>query len=161
MSTSAKDRDSQASDAVQAFAIHKQIEIAAPIELAFAALLDELGPESQMPGGKPFPMTFEPWPGGRWYRDLGHQAGHFWGHVQVIKPPELLEICGPLFMSYPAVSHLQYRLTREGAGTRLAFVHRAMGLILPEHREGVQQGWQYRLEQIAKLAEKKARAGKS
>ena len=41
-------------------------------------------------------MKIEPWPGGRWYRDLGNNAGHLWGHVQVIKPPTLLEICGPL-----------------------------------------------------------------
>ena len=65
-------------------------------------MLDQLGPEGQMPGGKPFPMKIEPWPGGRWYRDLGNNSGHLWGHVQVIKPPTLLEICGPLMMSYPA-----------------------------------------------------------
>ena len=49
-----------------------------------------------------FPMVIEPWPGGRWYRDLGNNAGHLWGHVQVIKPPTLLELCGPMFMSFPA-----------------------------------------------------------
>ena len=47
------------------------------------------------------PMKIEPWPGGRWYRDLGNDNGHFWGHVQAIKQPTLLEIYGPLFMSYP------------------------------------------------------------
>ena len=92
-----------------------------------------------MPGGKPFPMVIEPWPGGRWYRDLGNNSGHLWGHVQVIKPPTLLEICGPLMMSYPAINHLQYRLKAEGGVTRLVFLHRAMGLILPEHREGIAQ----------------------
>src|SRR5262245_34951716 len=105
----------------------KEIEIAAPVEVAFAALLEELGPASEIPGGKPFPMVLEPWPGGRWYRDLGDKAGHFWGHVQVIKPPALLEISGPLFMSYPAVSHLQYRLMAQGAGTLLKLTHRAVG----------------------------------
>ena len=28
--------------------------------------------------------------------------GHFWGHVQAIKRPTLLEITGPLFMSSPS-----------------------------------------------------------
>ena len=83
----------------ESFEIGKEIEISAPIDSAFAATLDVLGPEGQMPGGKPFPMKIEPWPGGRWYRDLGNNSGHLWGHVQVIKPPTLLEICGPLMMS--------------------------------------------------------------
>jgi hypothetical protein len=77
-----------------------------PIELTFQAALDDLGPEGQVPGGLPVPMTIEPWPGGRRFRDLGNGAGHLWGHVQVIKPPALLEICGPMPMSYPAVNHL-------------------------------------------------------
>src|SRR5262244_1697622 len=116
----------------QTIVILKEIEIAAPVEIAFEAVLEELGPAGEMPGGKPFPMVIEPWPGGRWYRDLGDSAGHLWGHVQVIKPPTLLELWGPLMMSYPAVNHLQYRLNPEGSGTRLAILHRAMGLIMPE-----------------------------
>src|SRR5829696_5779968 len=80
-----------------------------------------------------FRKEIEPWPGGRWYRDLGNNAGHLWGHVQVIKPPTLLELCGPMPMSYPATNHLQYRLTSEGGQTRLHFTHKAMGLIPPEH----------------------------
>src|SRR3974377_416481 len=107
---------------VQTLAIRKEIEIAAPIEVTFEAVLEQLGPESQMRDGQPFPMRIEPWPGGRWYRDLGNNCGHLWGHVQVIKPPTLLEIWGPLMMSYPAVNHVQYRLKAEGRGTRLVMV---------------------------------------
>jgi uncharacterized protein YndB with AHSA1/START domain len=142
--------------AVETFEIRKEIAIAASIELTFEAVLDELGPEGQMPDGKPFPMKIEPWPGGRWYRDLGNNAGHLWGHVQVIKPPALLEICGPMPMSYPAINHVQYRLKAEGTGTRLAVHHRAMGLILPEHRDGMPAGWEHGLERIRTLAEGKA-----
>src|SRR5205807_3292393 len=58
----------------------REVEIAAPIEIAFEALLEEIGPASEMPGGKPMPMVLEPRPGGRWYRDLGNNAGHLWGH---------------------------------------------------------------------------------
>ena len=152
MTTATNERQS-----VDSFEIRKEIEIAAPIELAFEAVLDELGPESQMPGGQPFPMKIEPWPGGRWFRDLGNNTGHFWGQVQVIKPPTLLEICGPLMMSYPAVNHLQYRLKAEGGVTRLAFLHRGMGSIQPEHLDGMPKGWQYWLERIRELAERKNR----
>ena len=146
--------------AMTSFEIRKEIEIAAPPDVSFQALLDELGPESQMPDGRPFPLTIEPWPGGRWFRDLGNNTGHLWGHVQVIKPPALLEICGPMPMSYPAVNHVQYRLTAEGGGTRLNLTHKAMGLIVPEHRDGMPEGWEHGLERIRELAEQKAR-GKS
>jgi uncharacterized protein YndB with AHSA1/START domain len=143
--------------AVQTLEVRREIEIAAPIEVTFEATLAELGPEGQMPGGEPFPMKIEPWPGGRWFRDLGNDAGHFWGHVQVIKPPKLLEICGPMFMSYPATSHVQYRLTSEGSGTRVTILHRAIGLIPKEHREGVAMGWQHGLERIREIALRKSK----
>jgi uncharacterized protein YndB with AHSA1/START domain len=144
---------------VETFEITKEIEVAAPIDITFEAVLDQLGPESEMPGGAPYPMKFEAWPGGRWYRDLGKNSGHLWGHVQVIKPPTLLEICGPLMMSYPAANHLQYRLTAEGSNTRVAFSHRAVGLFLSEHRDGLPKGWGYWLERIRELAQRKTGKG--
>jgi hypothetical protein len=107
-----------------------------------------------MPGGKPFPMVIEPWPGGRWYRDLGDNAGHLWGHVQVIKPPTLLELCGPMFMSFPGLNHVQYRLTADGEVTRLKFAHRAMGPLPDEVRENVGHGWDYGLGRISEIAER-------
>ena len=141
--------------------IRKDILIAASPEIAFQAVLEELGPGSQMPDGKPFPMKIEPWPGGRWYRDLGeaggHKYGHLWGHVQVIKAPTLLELVGPMPMSYPAVNHVQYRLKAEGNGTRLSFVHRAMGLVTEEHRAGMPDGWHHGLNRIREVAEGRAK----
>ena len=142
---------------VQTLDIRQQERIDAPIEIVFQAMLDELGPESQMPGGKPLPMKLEPWPGGRWYRDLGNNTGHLWGHVQVIKPPTLLEICGPMPMSYPAVNHLQYRLTPDSDATRLSFSHRAIGLIPKEHRDGMPEGWAFGLKRIREIAESRKR----
>jgi uncharacterized protein YndB with AHSA1/START domain len=144
------------SQEVHAFEIRKEIEIEAPVEIAFQAVLDELGPEGQMMDGKSLSMKLEPWPGGRWYRDLGNNTGHLWGHVQVIKPPTLLEIVGPMPMSYPAVNHVQYRLKANGGGTVLTFAHRAMGLITPKHRDGMPEGWEHWLERIRETAERKA-----
>jgi hypothetical protein len=140
---------------IQTICILKDIAIAAPLEITFEAVLEEIGPGGELPDGKPFPMVIEPWPGGRWYRDLGNNAGHFWGHVQVIKPPTLLELCGPMFMSYPGVNHVQYRLTAEGDGTRLKMTHRAMGQIPGEHREGMDEGWEFELKRIRELAERR------
>jgi len=142
---------------IETLEIRKEVEIAASIEVAFQAMLDELGPESRMEDGKPMPMKLEAWPGGRWYRDLGNNAGHLWGHVQVIKPPKLLEIYGPLPMSYPVVNHLQYRFTAEGTSTRLTLTHKSFGLIPPEHRDGMPRGWEFFLKRIRENAEKRGK----
>ena len=121
--------------------ITEEIHVRASLEATFAALLEEMGPHNQGAEGKPMPMKIEAWPGGRWYRDLGDGNGHFWGHVQAIKRPSLLEITGPLFMSYPAVSNLQYRLSEVDGGTLIQFRHTALGLIQDDHRKGVGSGW--------------------
>lgn len=140
------------SETVHSFSIVRELQIAAPIDIAFAALLEEVGPASEMPDGKPMPFVLEAWPGGRWFRDLGNNTGHLWGHVQVIKPPTLLELCGPMFMSYASSNHIQYRLIAEGTGTKLKFTHTALGQIPAEHREGVVMGWEYGLKRIQQIA---------
>lgn len=148
-------------DTIQTVDIRKEISIAASPEIAFEALLEELGPGSQLPDGKPFPMQIEPWPGGRWFRDLGesggHKYGHLWGHVQVIKAPLLLELTGPMMMSYAAVNHVQYRLKPEGNGTLLTLIHRALGPIPQEHRDGFPEGWGHGIKRIKEVAERKAK----
>jgi hypothetical protein len=146
---------------IRTFEIVKEEAIAASIEVVFETLLEQMGPDNQNPDGTPMSMKIEPWPGGRWYRDLGNNAGHFWGHVQAIKPPTLLEICGPLFLSFPAMMNVQYRLTEENGLTRMRFVHRAMGVIPPDLIDGPRSaniGWAYLLERIRKGAESKKSA---
>jgi uncharacterized protein YndB with AHSA1/START domain len=124
---------------VNSLEIVREEEIAAPIGVVFETILEQMGPENEAPGTGRVPMKLEAWPGGRWYRDLGDNAGHFWGNVQAIKPPTLLEIWGPLFMSHPAVSNVQYRLSEENGITRVKFMHRAMGQITQDAR--IEQGW--------------------
>jgi uncharacterized protein YndB with AHSA1/START domain len=138
--------------------ITQQIQVNAPPDATFAALLEEMGPHNEGPDGTPLPMKIESRPGGRWYRDLGQDNGHLWGHVQAIKRPFLLEITGPLFMSYAVVSNLQYRLTPVDGGTLVSFKHSAMGLIPNEHRAGLESGWAPLLDRVRKAAEKAARA---
>ena len=138
---------------VQAFEIAKDEEIAAPIDIVFETILEQMGPLNSTPE-KPMPMKLEAWPGGRWLRDLGNNTGHFWGVVQAIKPPTLLEIHGPLFMSMPAVSNIQYRLSEENGLTRVRFVHRAMGWVGDGER-GVDVGWTDLMTRIRAAAEKR------
>ncbi len=137
----------------------REEEIAAPIEIVFDTVLEQMGPLNEAPGS-PMPMVLEAWPGGRWFRDLGAGAGHWWGTVQAIRPPSLLEICGPMFMSYPAISNVQYRLREENGLTVLKFTHRAMGHIahdpqIAEDWRGVETGWGNILDRVQTLSLKK------
>ena len=131
-----------------ALIVTQEIQVKATLEKTFAALLEQIGPENDTPDGRKMPMKIEPWPGGRWYRDLGENNGHLWGHVQAIKRPTLLEITGPLFMSYAAISNVQYRLSEADGGTLIRFHHKALGMIEDEHRRGVTQGWTHILSRI-------------
>jgi len=132
--------------------IAREMHIKASLETTFESLLEQLGPENETPEHK-MPMKLEAWPGGRWYRDLGDNNGHLWGHVQAIKRPTLLEITGPLFMSYAVANNLQYRLSEERGGTLLTFHHKAFGIIPDEHRRGMNEGWGHILSRIVARAE--------
>jgi uncharacterized protein YndB with AHSA1/START domain len=135
--------------------ITSEIHVKASLETTFEALLQQLS--SDMPGAdaKPMNLKIEAWPGGRWYRDLGNNNGHFWAHVQAIKRPTLLELCGPPMMSYAVISNVQYRLTEEDGGTLITFHHYAVGVIPDDVRQGLTGGWGQINEGIRKIAEAK------
>ena len=95
--------------------INQEIHVKAPLDVTFAALLEQLGPGNETPAGESLHLKIEPWPGGRWYRDLGDGNGHLWAHVQAIKRPTLLEFNGPLFASFPLINNAQYRAADGGA----------------------------------------------
>lgn len=129
--------------------ITEEVRVRASLEDAFAALIEELGPENQGIQGTPMPMVLEPWPGGRWFRDLGDGNGHCWGHVQAIRRPTLLEISGPLMMSFPVASNVQYRLKQEGSDTVITLRHTALGLFPDGFKLPFSQGWQATSRRIA------------
>jgi uncharacterized protein YndB with AHSA1/START domain len=133
--------------------ITQEIHVRASLDATFAALLEQLGPYNDTPDGQAMVLKIEPWPGGRWYRELGGDNGHLWGHVQAIKRPTLLEFTGPLFMSYPVVNNVQYRLSEVDGGTLIKFHHTALGLIIEDHRTGVNRGWTHIHENVRKRAE--------
>jgi len=133
--------------------IEQEIYVRASLEDTFTALLEQIGPGNETPEGKAMPMKIEPWPGGRWYRDLGDGNGHLWAHVQAIKRPTLLEFTGPLFASFPFSSNVQYRLSEADGETLIKFRHTAFGFITAEHRAGVGSGWAWMLERTRMRAE--------
>jgi uncharacterized protein YndB with AHSA1/START domain len=133
--------------------INQEIHVAAPLDVTFEALLEQLGSGNETTDGKSLSMKIEPWPGGRWYRDLGDDNGHFWATVQAIKRPSLLEFTGPLMMSSPVVSNVQYRLTESNGGTLISFRHTALGFISEQHKTGMNKGWASMHERVRKHAE--------
>jgi len=134
--------------------ITQELTIKAAPGDVFRGLLKRLSEENSTPDGKSLSLVLEAWPGGRWFRDLGGQQGHLWGFVQVIKPPTLLEITGPMAMSYPVASHIQFRLTPEAGATKLTLRHRALGMIDAQHRAGFNMGWQHIMNGVKESAEK-------
>jgi uncharacterized protein YndB with AHSA1/START domain len=135
--------------------INQEIRVRASLDTTFAALIEQLGPGNQTPDGKSLNMVIEPWPGGRWYRDLGDGNGHFWANVQAIKRPTLLEFAGPLFASFPMVSNVQYRLSEFDGGTLITFRHTALGFVPDEHKAGMNKGWASMNERVQKYAERR------
>jgi hypothetical protein len=126
--------------------VEQHVEIKADIGDVFKGVLYRFGEGNTRPDGEKLNLILEPWAGGRWFRDRGNGIGHLWGHVQVIKPPVLLELSGPMFMSYPAMNHLELRLEQVAGGTTVNLRHRALGFLDPAHKEGVSTGWRHMLD---------------
>ena len=133
----------------------EEIHVKAPLEVTFDALLEQLGPLMTADEDRPMPMKIEAWPGGRWYRDLGDNNGHLWGHVQAIKRPTLLEFSGPLMMSLAVASNVQYRLKEVTGGTLITFHHCALGFVPGDFRKGFGEGWKMINQRAKERAERK------
>ena len=113
-----------------------------------------MGRLNETPDGTPLPMILEPYPGGRWYRDLGGDNGHLWGFVQSIKRPALLEIWGPLFVSTAASSNLIYRLSETPATARSSSSRtRWSGRSPKTIGRGLASGWTALHARVRKAAE--------
>jgi hypothetical protein len=133
--------------------VTEEILVRASLEKTFASLIVQLGRQNETGDGKPLPMILEPFPGGRWYRDLGGENGHLWGFVQSIKRPVLLEIWGPLFMSTAATSNLQYRLTEVDDGSLITFKHTLVGPFPEDQRIHLSNGWAAMHARVRRAAE--------
>ena len=134
--------------------IEQHLDINAKPEKVFASVLDRLGKNNTRPDGVSMDMNLEPVAGGKWYRDRGNGMTHLWGFVQAIKPGSLIELSGPMFMSYPAINHLEVKVEPAGNGSTLHLRHRAIGMIDPEHRKGVGTGWKHMLDTVKRDSEK-------
>jgi len=130
--------------------VEEIVEVKGPPEDVFKSVLYRFGEGCKRQDGESIQLNLEPWTGGRWFRDRGEGVQHLWGHVQAIKPGELLELSGPMFMSYPALNHVEVKLEEISDGTKVTLRHRVLGMIDPEHRENVTTGWKGMLDLVDK-----------
>jgi Activator of Hsp90 ATPase homolog 1-like protein len=128
--------------------VEQHVDVQGTLEDVFKSVLYRFGEGNLRPDGESMNLQIEPFAGGRWFRDRGEGIQHLWGHVQVIKPPVLLELSGPMFMSYPALNHIEIKLDQIPDGTRVTLRHRAIGLLDPAHKEGVKTGWGHFLNAV-------------
>ena len=133
--------------------IEQTSDIKATPEKVFEGLIKHLCDMEGEPGKPRLKLKLERRPGGRWFRDLGSDSGHLWGFVQSIKPPTLLEIFGPLMMSYPIAGHLIVRLTPTAGGTKLVFKNEVFGPIPGDFRDGMAEGWGQLLDAVKRDVE--------
>jgi uncharacterized protein YndB with AHSA1/START domain len=133
--------------------VEQVLEIKAPPEKVFEGLIKHLCDMEGEPGKPRLTLKLERKPGGRWYRDLGSDTGHLWGFVQSIKPPTLLEIFGPLMLSYPVATHMIMRLSPVEGGTKLVFKNEVLGPVPDDFREGMGEGWGQMLEAMKRDVE--------
>ena len=114
--------------------ISQETHVRSSLAATFAALLEELGPSNLGQNDVPMPMTLEAWPGGRWFRDLAR-------------------VVGPLMLSNPVLSNVQYRLKEVDGGTMIAFRHTALGLFPDGYREALSQGFKGIFDRIRRRVE--------
>ena len=70
-----------------------------------------------------------------------------------IKAPALLEVTGPLWMSFAVASNVQYRLKEENGGTLITLKHSAFGRFPDGFGAPARQGWKNIFTRVRQRAE--------
>lgn len=136
--------------------IDQTIEIKAAPGDVFEGLVTRICELYGEEGKPPLKLNLERWPGGRWFRELEGGNGHLWGFVQAIRPPTLLELYGPMFMSYPVAGHMIIRLSPVTGGTRVVLQNQFFGPMPPEMHDddGMATAWNDMLNRLKKDSER-------
>jgi len=123
------------------FHIEQELELAAPRERVFAALLDVDGWWCHHFSKRKGRQVLEPFCGGRFY-EQSPECEALFGIVTFIGKPETLRLEGPLGMGrLPVTSVYEFVLEERGAGTVLKLSHRCVGLLDPAWKEAHERGW--------------------
>jgi hypothetical protein len=85
---------------------------------------------------------------------LGDNTGHLWAFVQSIKPPTLIELYGPMFMSFAVANNIIVRFEPTDSGTRVTLRHQILGVVSEDYNDNIGKGWGCMLEHMKKSVEK-------
>lgn len=126
--------------------VEVEIEIAAPPERVWKALVEETGRwwhKDFYAGQNPRGFILEPRLGGRMYEDWGDGAGAVWYTVTEIDPPRSLGLFGTIGTEFggPATSILRIVLEPSGAGTRFRLSDAEFRRVTEKTRGVLDEGW--------------------
>lgn len=139
-------RTPQEALAVHAARVEMEVEIAAPPDRVWKALVEETGiwwPRSFYAGADTRAFVLEPRVGGRMYEDWGNGAGLLWFTVVSLDPPRALELAGHLFPAYggPATSLVRIELSEARGATRLRLTDAIHGSLASDIEARLDAGW--------------------
>ena len=145
-----KEPTMSATASFQSLDIQLEITIAAPPEVVWKALTDDIGawwPKDYLIGatGK---LIVEPHAGGRIYEDWGDGQGACWGTVVVLETGKRIQFAGDMTADWggPARTYTAYTLEADGEGTRLQFRDTPYGHLKEGAVQGMHEGWKFLLE---------------
>lgn len=130
--------------------VHVEVEIDAPIDKVWTALIDEIGewwPADFYTGGRDGARTFkiEAEPGGRMMEVWDDGGGLLWGTVVTFDPGVQLQILGSLFPNWggPSQNFGTWELEIAGSGTRMRYSEHSVGQVSEAGGEERTVGWKF------------------
>ena len=147
-------------------AIRKTIDVAVPVDRAFAVFAGRIGDwwhkeHSIARDTTQVDVVIEPRAGGRWYEKGADGSEHPWGRVIAYEPPHRLVLAWQLtreFVYDPDFeTTVEVRFEETATGTRVHFEHRdleRMGADAVETFEGMDGGWGMLLDLFKNAAER-------
>ena len=147
-------------------AIHKTVEVGAPIERAFAVFTSRMGDwwhkeHSIAKGTTQADVIIEPQVGGRWYEKGADRSEHMWGRVLAWDPPRRVTLAWQLtreFVYDPDFeTTVDVQFEERGGGTVVSFQHRhleRMGTGAVQELEAMDGGWGMLLDLFKAEAER-------
>ena len=123
-----------------------EVLIEAPIERVWRAMVvdtNEWWHREFFIGPDPKALLIEPRLGGRMYEDWGDGEGMIWGHVNMVRSPELLQIVGDCSKDFggPSRHIMTWNLEQDGGTTRLRLEHSIHGHVTAQVEENTSAGW--------------------
>jgi uncharacterized protein YndB with AHSA1/START domain len=147
-------------------AIHKTIDVKAPVDRAFAVFASRMGDwwhkEHSLAQGKvQTGVIIEPFAGGRWYETADDGSEENWGKVIAYEPPHRLVLAWQLTREFTYdpdfETTVEVRFEETAEGTRVHFEHRdleRMGEGAVQTFEEMDGGWGMLLDLFRQEAER-------